>query len=241
MLVGKGLRTVIVMWVMTGLAFIFVPLRLYTRIRVLKALGSDDHVFNLAWLCLFLYTLFLTIAGIHGFGQTITTLELDEAVKAVYTEMIGQTFAVLGMALAKVSLGIFLLRIVVVKWHRVSIWISIVSLSMVSVMTAIIFWTQRIPSNSIYDPRVPGRTVVHVTPFSILLGSWCAAVDFYFAILPWIFIWKLQMKFKEKMIIASSLSLGFIAGICGVIRTIELGGLSSANYTGTVAPSTQLG
>ncbi|GAB1215676.1 hypothetical protein ATERTT37_004868 [Aspergillus terreus] len=156
---------------------------------------------------------------------------MDEAVKAVYTEMIGQTFAVLGMAIAKVSLGIFLLRIVVVKWHRVSIWISIVSLSIVSVMTATIFWTQRIPSTSIYDPRVPGRTVVRVTPFSILLGSWCAAVDFYFAILPWIFIWKLQMKFKEKMIIASSLSLGFIAGICGVIRTIELGGLSSANYT----------
>lgn len=177
------------MWVMTGLAFIFVPLRLYTRIRVLKALGSDDHVFNLAWvslktfshlvgcllikpsqLCLFLYTLFLTIAGVHGFGQPITTLTMDEAVTAIYTEMIGQTFAVLGMAIAKVSLGIFLLRIVVVKWHRVSIWISIVSLSIVSVMTAIIFWTQRIPSTSIYDPRVPGRTVVRVTPFSILLG-----------------------------------------------------------------------
>lgn len=42
------------------------------------------------------------------------------------------------------------------------------------------------------------------------LKAWCAAVDFYFAILPWIFIWKLQMKFKEKMIIASSLSLGFM-------------------------------
>jgi hypothetical protein len=197
MLAGKGSRTVIVMWVMTGLAFIFVPLRLYTRIRVLKALGSDDHVFNLAWvslktvshlvggllikpsqLCLFLYTLFLTIAGVHGFGQPITTLTMDEAVKAVYTEMIGQTFAVLGMAIAKVSLGIFLLRIVVVKWHRVSIWISIVSLSIVSVMTATIFWTQRIPSTSIYDPRVPGRTVVRVTPFSILLGCTSPLISF---------------------------------------------------------------
>lgn len=40
--------------------------------------------------------------------------------------------------------------------------------------------------------------------------AWCAAVDFYFALLPWIFIWKLNMKFKEKMSIAISLSLGFL-------------------------------
>lgn len=57
------------------------------------------------------------------------------------------------------------------------------------------------------------------------------------------------MKYKEKLTIAISLSLGFMyvrplrlagalltclcrAGICGIIRTIELGGLSSANYTG---------
>ncbi|RHZ45199.1 uncharacterized protein CDV56_102029 [Aspergillus thermomutatus] len=219
------------MWAMTMLAFILVPLRLYTRIVVLRALGLDDHVYNLGWVFLLLYTVFLTIANRHGFGQPISTLSMDEAVHTVYMEMIGQTFAVLGMAIAKLSLGIFLLRIVVKTWHRVSIWASMVSLSIVSVLTAVVFWIQRLPSRSIYDPRVPGRTVVHIVPFSVLLGSWCAAVDFYFAILPWIFIWNLNMKQKEKLIIAISLSLGFIAGICGVIRTIDLGGLSSANYT----------
>ncbi|KAJ5380985.1 uncharacterized protein N7496_003413 [Penicillium cataractarum] len=166
---------------------------------------------------------------------------MDMAVKAVYNEMIGQTFAVLGMAIAKISLGIFLLRIVVKQWHRTSIWISMVSLAIVSVMTAILFWIQKLPSESIYDPRVPGRLVVQVTPFSILLGSWCAAVDFYFALLPWIFIWKLNMKFKEKMSIAISLSLGFIACVCGIIRTIDLGGLSSSNYTGKIRPPLQHG
>lgn len=40
--------------------------------------------------------------------------------------------------------------------------------------------------------------------------AWCAAVDFYFALLPWIFIWNLNMKLKEKMSIAISLSLGFM-------------------------------
>lgn len=124
----------------------------------------------------------MTIAGIHGFGQPITSLPMDSAVQAVYYEMIGQTFAVLGMAIAKLSLGIFLLRIVVKQWHRISIWFSMMSLSVVSVMTAIIFWIQRLPSESIYDPRVEGRTIVLVTPFSILLGcklslSWVRTFD----------------------------------------------------------------
>jgi hypothetical protein len=50
-------------------------------------------------------------------------------------------------------------------------------------------------------------SLVYLTFFSL---AWCAAVDFYFALLPWIFIWKLNMKFKEKMSIAISLSLGFM-------------------------------
>ncbi|PIG84246.1 hypothetical protein AARAC_011139 [Aspergillus arachidicola] len=198
MLAGQGVKAIVVMWVMVIISFILVPLRLYTRVYIVKALGLDDHVFNLGWVFLLLYTVFTTIAGKHGFGQPITSLSMDEAVQAVYMEMVGQTFAVLGMAIAKLH------------------------------------W--RLPSKAIYDPRVPGRTIVSVTPFSVLLGSWCAAVDFYFAILPWIFIWELNMRFKEKMTIAISLSLGFIAGICGIIRTIELGGLSSANYTEDTVP-----
>lgn len=97
--------------------------------------------------------------------------------KAVYNELIGQTFAVLGMAIAKLSLGIFLLRIVVKQWHRISIWISMISLFIVSVVTAIVLWVQRLPSQSIYDPRVPGNTVIPVTPVSVLLGCMFDLLD----------------------------------------------------------------
>lgn len=49
MLPGKGVKAISVMWAMTGVSFILVPLRLYTRIFIVKALGVDDHVFVLAW------------------------------------------------------------------------------------------------------------------------------------------------------------------------------------------------
>ncbi|KAJ5741940.1 hypothetical protein N7533_011349 [Penicillium manginii] len=206
MMGGKGPRSIAVMWVMTFLSLVLVLLRLYTRVYVVKAVGIDDHVFNLAW--------------------------IDSAAKAVYWEMIGQTFAVWGMAIAKISLGLFLLRIVVKQWHRISIWFCMMTLAAISVTTSITFWLQRFPAESIYDPRVPGRTLLSITPFALALGIWCAVVDFYLAVLPWIFIWNLNMKFKEKMSIAISLSLGFIACACGIIRSIDIVGMNSSNYTG---------
>ncbi|KAK3323011.1 hypothetical protein B0H66DRAFT_602422 [Apodospora peruviana] len=146
----------------------------------------------------------------------------------------GQTpmmVAVIGMATAKVSLGLFLLRIVLETWHKIAQWLASLSLLVISVLTAVIFWVQCLPPQFIFDPRVEGRCIIHVTPFSILLGSWCAAVDFFFAGFPWLFIWKLNMRYREKVTIAASMSLGVVAGICGVIRTVELSGLASANYT----------
>jgi hypothetical protein len=49
MLAGRGLMAVAVMWAMTILSFILVPLRLYTRIYIVEALGMDDYVFTLGW------------------------------------------------------------------------------------------------------------------------------------------------------------------------------------------------
>ncbi|KAK3681766.1 hypothetical protein B0T22DRAFT_523080 [Podospora appendiculata] len=231
MMGGKAPMAMAVMWCLTIITLIFVVLRVYTRVVIVRQLGWDDHIYALTGGFLLLYTVFLQLSANYGFGQAITALELDDAVQAVQWEMVGQTFAVIGMATAKVSLGLFLLRIVIERWQRVAIHVASSSLLAVSVMTAIIFWIQCLPPQSIFDPRVKGKCIVQVEPFSLLLGSWCAAVDFFFAAFPWIFIWGLNMRFKEKVTIAASMSLGVIAGICGIIRTVELSGLASANYT----------
>jgi hypothetical protein len=114
------------------------------------------------------------------------------------------------MATAKVSLGLFLLRIVRKTWHRRLTWTIVIALLAVSVMTAIIFWIQCIPIDHLFDPRVSGRCIVRIQPFSILLGSCCAAADFLLAGFPWLFIWNLNMKHRDKVIIGGSLSLGIM-------------------------------
>ncbi|ROV94564.1 hypothetical protein VMCG_08147 [Cytospora schulzeri] len=171
MMGGKATTFLPLMWVFVGIVLVFVGLRLYTRLHIVDQLGMDDHVYTLSGVFLFLYVLFLQISAEYGFGRDITTLSADDAADAVKWEMVGQTFAVLGMAIAKWSLGLFLLRIVVQRWHRVAIWSTMISLMLVSVLTAVVFWIQCLPPASIYDRRVEGRCIVKITPVSILLGG----------------------------------------------------------------------
>ncbi|KAJ4171338.1 hypothetical protein NW754_013107 [Fusarium falciforme] len=239
---GQAPMALAVMWAFTVMTWIFVVLRLYTRAFVMKQIGADDHAYWLSGILILLYTVFVHISANYGFGQTMPGLDagneaFDNAAMAIKYEMIGQTFAVIGMGVAKTSLGLFLLRIVVELWHQIAIWVAMVSLMLVSVITAIVFWVQCIPAEKIYDRmRVEGVCQIDVTPFAILLGVWCAVVDFFFAIFPWIFIWGLNMKHREKITIAASMSFGVVAGVCGIVRTYEVATGFTANYTLDTVP-----
>jgi hypothetical protein len=124
-----------------------------------------------------LYTVFVHISAHYGFGQPMPgpdalPSEFYNAALAVQIQMTGQTFAIIGMAVAKFSIGLFLLRIVVVKWQKNLIWVAMGSLSIVSVLTTVMFWVQCVPVTKIFDPvRVPGACNIDVTPFAIALGG----------------------------------------------------------------------
>ncbi|KAJ4253311.1 hypothetical protein NW762_010466 [Fusarium torreyae] len=213
---GDGPWVIAVMWALTAVAFVFVLLRVYTRVVVVKSFGIDDHVYNLAFVFLLLYTIFATAAAHYGFGQNmldISNSNSDDLPLAILFEAIGQTFAVVGMAVAKWSLGLFLLRLVKEQWHKIAIWLSMACLMGAS------------------DRRIPGRCNIDSTPVSMLLCILCVIVDFFFAAFPWFFIWGLQLNRREKIVILCSLSLGVIAGACGIKRTLEVPELSSPNYT----------
>lgn len=118
-----------------------------------------------------LYTVFVTISAMHGFGRRVAELDGDNAAAAIYSEMIGQTFVVIGMATAKISLGLFLLRVVVSVWHKVVLWIAIISISIISILTDIIFWVQCFPTSAIYDIRVKGTCHVKIEGFAVALAG----------------------------------------------------------------------
>jgi hypothetical protein len=209
---GDGPWALGVMWLLASLVFFFLLLRLYTRVVCLASYGLDDHVYLVAFVFLIIFTVFTTLAGTYGFGQTMEEIgSIDAVVQATLYECIGQGFAIVGMAIAKASLGFFLLRLVTVAWHRIAIWSAMTLVMLASIAQVLCFWLSCVPLDYVYDRRIPGGYCpIDTRPTSYILCISTILVDFFFAIFPWIIVWPLNMPQREKYTIAGSMSLGLM-------------------------------
>ncbi|XEV03560.1 hypothetical protein FSHL1_008847 [Fusarium sambucinum] len=231
---GDGHWVIASMWSLTVICFVFVVLRTYTRVYIVKSFGVDDHMYNLAFFFLLMNTILMTIGVHYGLGQNLMDILRDDAdhlpLSLLY-EAASQTFAIIAMSIAKWSLGLFLLRLVKEKWHKIAIWCMMACLMSASISVCFVYWLQCTPPQYLWNRKIPGRCHIDTAPASMLLCVLCVVADFFFAGFPWLFILGLQMKMKEKMVILLSLSLGFIAGAFGIKRTLEVPKLKSPNHT----------
>ncbi|KAL2140142.1 hypothetical protein VTI28DRAFT_4224 [Corynascus sepedonium] len=229
---GDGPWALGAIWVLTGLVFFFLLLRLYTRIVCLASYGIDDHIYIVAFVFLLIFTIFTTIAAEYGFGQTVEEIgDMELIVKATLYECIGQGFAIVGMAIAKASLGFFLLRLVTTRWHKFAIWGAMALVMIASIAQVLCFWLSCVPLEYVYDRRIPGGYCpIDTRPTSYILCISTVLVDLFFAIFPWIIVWPLHMPNREKYTIAGSMSLGLIAAAAGIKRTTEVEGLYTPDY-----------
>lgn len=111
----------------------------------------------------------------YGVGQNMSDViqnNPSDLAPALIFEAVSQSFAIVGMSLAKWSLGLFLLRLVKQQWHKVAIWLSMASLMCASITVCFVYWLQCSPPNYLWDRTIPGgRCTVNTAPASMLLCS----------------------------------------------------------------------
>ncbi|KAF8862786.1 hypothetical protein BDZ45DRAFT_798959 [Acephala macrosclerotiorum] len=234
---SNGRLVIVVMWVETMIALVFVLARMYTRTRLVRSLGWDDHLTNISMFLFFGYTILCTVAATNGFGNHLTDLGLTQGVKAIKLEIAGQTFNIAAIATSKSSVAVFMLRIVIQKHYYWILWFCILSISFVCASCIIFMYTQCTPLESVFNPTLPHTCYLNFTTNAIFSGSYTAGMDFVLAIFPWFVLWKLNMRRKERLTIALGLSLGVFAGTCGIIRAVELQGIGGkSDYTYLTLP-----
>ncbi|KAG7110300.1 hypothetical protein HYQ44_011202 [Verticillium longisporum] len=219
---GDGPLCIAVLWSMTFVVTLFLFLRLYTRIVCVAAYGTDDHFYAISWVLTLGYSIMGTVAAIHGYGRDDLTAAED--VVATYYRMIAQTFSLLATGTSKASVGFFLLRLVVVRWQIISIWAIMSVMGILSILNTFLTWLACRPLPYAYDESLSG-TCFNTVPPAVILAMGTIAVDIYFAVLPWIFIFKLNLSRREKLTIAGSLSLGILAAAAGGIRVMNVKGV----------------
>ncbi|KAH7066270.1 hypothetical protein BKA63DRAFT_158866 [Paraphoma chrysanthemicola] len=223
-----------VMWFQVVIATIFIALRLYTRHYIIRNIGWDDVLTVVNLITLIGYAGCISVGINYGVGRkTVDIVRLDlNYSKAIMWEAIGQGICIMGIAASKGSVAIFLLRIVLKKWHIALLWFCIASTTVLCIITTTLLFVQCKPTAFLWDQSIEGGYCwLNFTEVGLTMGAWSAAMDFVLAILPWHVVMGLNMKRKEKITIACGLSLGVFAGACSIVRTIELKSLASMeNY-----------
>ncbi|KAK8062103.1 hypothetical protein PG997_014200 [Apiospora hydei] len=220
---GDGPYLVAVLWALTGLILFFLFLRLYTRIVCVAAYGIDDHFYVFTCVLIVAYSSLETVAAYHGYGQY--DLDGDTIARSTYFRMLGQTFSLIATGASKATVGLFLLRLVVVRWMIIAIWVVMAIMGILSTLATIFTWAACTPVVFTWDERIPGGTCINTVPLAMGLALFTIVADLFFAILPWIFIWKLNIPKREKIILAVSLSLGIFAAAAGAKRIMEVKGV----------------
>jgi hypothetical protein len=121
---------------------------------------------------LLLFTIFIQIAVQSGLGRSFWELGIDDSSHAIFWTYVANTFAIVGNAMAKLSMGLFLLRVVQLRWHKIALWTAVVITTTTSLTLAIMLWNQTTPVKASWDPlRTPGTWNIQIQPMSVALGG----------------------------------------------------------------------
>jgi hypothetical protein len=100
----------------------------------------------------------ISVGVTHGVGRKtadIVRLDLDYS-KAIMWEAIGQGICIMGIAASKGSVAIFLLRIVLKKWHIALLWFCITSTTVLCIITTTLLFMQCKPTAFLWDQTIEG-------------------------------------------------------------------------------------
>ncbi|KAE8154662.1 hypothetical protein BDV25DRAFT_171487 [Aspergillus avenaceus] len=223
-----------VSWPLFGLSAVLVVLRLWTRTRIIRSLGWDDAFIILALVCACVNSIMITISAHYGTGRHANTLTEYQQIMSTKYNWLSQGFHVMSSNWGKVSVAMFLLRIIrKVKHHKMAICGGMVLLTIINVVCVYTIYGQCTPTAKLWDTSVDGSCWDPGVQknYAFFQGSSSAFSDLVLALYPLHTIYGLQMARKVKFGLATVLSLGIFAMVAAIIKTINLASLSArADY-----------
>ncbi|KAG8170092.1 hypothetical protein KVR01_000837 [Diaporthe batatas] len=195
-------------------------LRAYVRAFMVRAFGVDDWFMLFATITFILFVTSVNIGVHYGTGRHFADLELSDFKDAMQFWYYCYIWYCWTMIFSKISIGIFLLRIIV---ERIQVWFIYMALT-INVLTGMVFFfvttLQCQPVSYFWNKDQPGKCIQIdiIIGLTYLYSSLNIIVDFTFAILPIFIVRKLNMKRRMKVAIMPLLSMGCIASSAVVVR-----------------------
>ncbi|KAE9378639.1 hypothetical protein N431DRAFT_325815 [Stipitochalara longipes BDJ] len=229
-----GPRLNVAIWFLTGLAAVFLGLRLYCkRIRQNK-LWWDDYILIAAFVALLTQTSLLSVCIHRGLGRH--SWDITDWPDYLYVANITGVCSILAAAWSKTSFAVTLLRLST-GWMRRLIWFIIASVNIFLGLSCIFTYVQCKPVKRLWDTSVPGacwnqEVIIRYNSFS---SAWSGGMDILLATLPWRLINKLTLNKKERIGVIVGMSIGSLAGVTSIAKTATLSAIKNPDAIATVS------
>ncbi|KAF1982026.1 hypothetical protein K402DRAFT_424873 [Aulographum hederae CBS 113979] len=217
----RGTATAAICITFTAVAFVILSLRVYTRLFVIRNLGSEDYVAILATCFSIAFTTLVCIQVDHGLGRHADTIHNSNEtalLKAFYASV--PTYEA-SITLTKIS--------IVLQYHRVFVGKKITKAIRVMLGVDILYglWAilatslMCIPTAYFWDSRLEGHclnsTAIYFTNASLNIVT-----DIITLVLPMPVIGSLQLPRKQKLALMVGFGLGGFVCLCSILRLNSL-------------------
>ncbi|KAK3358804.1 hypothetical protein B0T25DRAFT_620651 [Lasiosphaeria hispida] len=204
-------------------ALIFVSLRIYVRVFVIKTSGKDDVCMVLAALCAMGGWVIFLYQSQYGLGKHVETIAPPDMVVLLHTSFWQSIItASCALCLLKLSIGFNLLRLSMSRWYSWSVWATMILVVGYSFMGAMTFFLHCTPMQGHWDVSLAPTcysTKLYIT-FALINTSFNITTDVLFASFPIPIIWSLQLKRRVRLYLVGILSLGYFAVATGVVKAV---------------------
>ncbi|KAH6951728.1 hypothetical protein DER45DRAFT_576944 [Fusarium avenaceum] len=89
------------------------------------------------------------------------------------------------------------------------------------------------PLARVFDKKVPGTCwdPTKLLTYQLFAAYYSAILDFVLALLPWVILMRMTMRRRERLGVAVAMSLGAIAGITGIVKSVLVVNMKSSDIT----------
>ncbi|GFG13385.1 hypothetical protein IFM5058_06420 [Aspergillus udagawae] len=197
-------------------------LRLYSRRLTAAGFFLEDILMGIGLILSYCATAFVVETAFNGVGVPLKSLPHDERYRIQFGSWMIQKFWAPSMAFVKISIVVFLKRLLGAVRVYAIISNCLIAFIAVWALTAVLVNTfQCTPVQYYYDKTLKGHCMKGQVQFFQTMGSIALIEDVIILCLPIPIVWRLQITFRQKIALTVIFSLGGLVCIFSLMRLIE--------------------
>ncbi|KAK7943880.1 uncharacterized protein PG986_012993 [Apiospora aurea] len=224
---GRDSHTLVSIWSLTGISFIFAFARFYVKGYMAAKLRSDDYLIMLALSCIVTSCGLSTKAVDYGLGRHVGTVSQEDQIAVVKWIYLASCPSVMSLAIPKLAVITLLTRLLVPgKIHQWILW-SLGAAVQIFFFAAVVMFLRTLAAKCPLLPNV-SRSIRRFG-YACLLGRVPSSTP-YLAVYHSILLYHLQMPLGQKTAFSVAFGLEVFSGAAAIYKTAHIPALASPDF-----------